>query len=242
MKSTKIQIAIADCNSENIKAIKAAFFDLPQYEIIITAIGGKNLIEQLNELKKMPQLILLNLQLCCCDAIATTTICRNLFGNSFKIIGISNNPKSSIISKFIAEGGNGYLCDLMFQKFAAAAIYKDSNCFKNVIHQIINETENYFDPLCDYNAIQSFSIKSTSEIISQINLKLTIQQIKYLQLNAAGFSQEKIAKMMFLTPVSIKVYSSVLCKKFNAENQKDLINISINLGIVILANLYQDKE
>ena len=52
MKSNKILVAIAEDKQEDIKIIKKAFADLPQYEITITATSGRELITKLSKQKK----------------------------------------------------------------------------------------------------------------------------------------------------------------------------------------------
>jgi DNA-binding NarL/FixJ family response regulator len=108
MKSTKIQVAFAEDNKEDIEMIKDAFKSLPQYEIVIAATCGKKLIKELGKLKQLPHLILMDMQMPNCDGLTATIVCKHIYKN-VKIVGLSSHTYESVICEFMAEGGNGFL-------------------------------------------------------------------------------------------------------------------------------------
>lgn len=63
MKSTKIQIAFAEGIEEHRKRIIVAVQETKSYEIAIKAVSGRDLILQLKKAKKLPQIILMDMQL-----------------------------------------------------------------------------------------------------------------------------------------------------------------------------------
>ena len=141
----------------------------------------------------------------------------------------------------MAEGGCGFLSKFIVQSDIALSrtIYKDPAIFEKALHQLLNDDKPYFDPLCNYANGDYKKINSTQKIISKKYSDLSKNHILYLQLNAANFSQEDMADIICVTPITIKRYSAYLCKMFQAKNHIDLANITIMLGIAKIATLYQ---
>jgi len=240
MKPNKIQIAIAEDKQEDIIIIKKAFEDLPQYEIIITAIDGRDLVEKLEVANQLPQLILMDIQMPCCDGLLTTIICKEQYPN-VKIVGLSSHTSPEVISEFIAEGGNGFLSKFIVQK--NSGIYKiqynDPDFFAKALNQILTSDELYFDPLIQYIQEDYTKKITTKKIIAKNFPHLKPMDIYFLQLNAGGFSQKQ---MKFLLKREISTIKKMGIKHrnfFMAETHQDLSNICQNVGIVKLARLYQ---
>lgn len=240
MQNSKFLVAIAEDKKEDLKMILKAFRDLNNYKVIITATGGQDLIKQLDVVKKLPDLILMDMQMPCCDGLLATIICRRLF-EVCKIVGLSTHTNSNVINQFMAEGGSGFLSKFIVAKDSAICMqtYKEPNFFEKALDKIMIEKEVYFDPMCHYNGEDYKKLNSTFKIIVKKFKDLTSTLISVLQLNAAGFKQLEIVKLLKIGVSTLNKYLSKLRKYFDAKSNKDLINLTAMLGITKNVTLYQ---
>ena len=240
MNLTITNIAFVDDLPEQREKIASAIKQTKQFKTLITATGGRDLLLQLILAKQLPHLILMDIQMPCCDGVLTTSICKRLFPN-IKIVGISSHTSPEVISEFIAEGGNGFFSKFIVQK--NSGLYKqsmvDEDFFENALIKILNENAIYFDPLTAYIP-EDYNIKlSTKKIIAKNFSFLSNNEIIYLQLNAAGFTQKEMSQILYVEVPTIKKYQEKMCKTFNAKSHTDLISVSLSVGIVKMAKFYQ---
>lgn len=243
MQNEKILVAIAEDKKEDMKMIKAAIESLPNYKVVITAECGRELILKLDDAKKLPHLVLMDMQMPKCDGLLATIISKRLFQN-LKIVGLSTHTYSKVINQFMAEGGDSFLSKFIVMKESAISInaYKDPNILEKAMNKIIHENETYFDILCHYQGENYKKIKSTYKIILEKYNDFSQEYITLLQLNAAGFTRAECAKLLKLSIAAIKKYLHFLLKFFQVKNHLDLASIAASNGIVKLFTLYQDFD
>lgn len=239
MKLTKIQVAFAEDIEEHRKRIDVAIEQTKNYELCIKAINGRDLILQLlNKPKKQPAIILMDMQMPSCDGLLATIICKWLFPK-IKIIGLSAHTDGIVVGEFLAEGGDGFLSKLMLSSALAYGVYKDENIFENALTQLLNQSNSFIDIMLDDTGENYKNRLSTHQIISKNCNYLKEEEIKFLQLNAAGFDRKEIAELMDISIATLKAIISKLYKKLKVKNHTDLISITINLGIAKFVRIYQ---
>jgi len=241
MKSTKIQVAFAEDIEEHRKRIVIAIQQTKKYELSIKAVSGRDLILKLKRARKLPAIVLMDMQMPCCDGLLATIICKWLFPQ-IKIVGLSNHTDGVVVSEFYTEGGDTFLSKYIIIKTALTqSVYNDENIFEKALDQVINTTEKFIDVMLEDNGTKFTNRLSTTHIIAKNHSHLKDYEIAYLQLNAAGFSRAEIAELMNRSESTIQKYFNHLSKYFNVENHNDLNNISINLGIAKLVCIYQPQ-
>lgn len=240
MNNKKFTIAIAEDKQEDIAIIKEAFKPLSDYEILITAVSGKTLIKALHKLKKLPDLVLMDMQMPNCDGLTATIICKLLYPN-LKIVGLSSHSYESVICEFMAEGGNGFLSKHIVQSHSALHkfAYNDVDIFEKILKRIIVDNEVYFDPLCHYTGKEFSSIVTTKSVFEKHYKHLSKEQILLLHLNQATFSQTELVELLSQSLSTIKRKFTCLYKIFNAENHCDLMNVTQMLNITKTVKLFQ---
>jgi DNA-binding NarL/FixJ family response regulator len=243
MQTNKFLVGIAEDKKEDMDMIKAAVESIPNYKVIITASGGRDLILQVNAAKVKPHLVLMDMQMPCCDGLLSTIIYKNKFAET-KVVGLSTHTYSKVINEFMAEGGDGFLSKFIVMKESAINMYayKDPNIFEKALNKIMLQNEIYFDELCHYKGEDYKRICTTKKIIQSKFKHLSQEQILLLQLNAGGFKQEDCAKMLNVEVPTIKKYLSKLMAMFQAKSHNDLSNISVMFGITKYFTLYQDFD
>jgi len=239
MKSTKIKIAFAEDIEEHRKRITVAVQETQNYELSIKAISGRDLILQLKKARKLPTLILMDMQMPCCDGLLATIICKRLFP-SIKIVGLSNHTDGIVVSEFLTEGGSAFLSKFIIVKTALTQkVYNDDDVFENALNQILNTENGFVDIMLEDDGSKFPNRLSTSQIIAKNHAYLKDYEVTYLQLNAAGFNRGEIALLMDKSEAAIQKYFNNISKLFKVENHFDLINIAINIGVAKFVRIYQ---
>lgn len=239
MRPTKIRVAFAEDIEEHRKRIIAAVQETKSYETSIRAVSGRYLILQLKGAKKLPQIILMDMQMPCCDGLLATIICKRLFP-SIKIVGLSSHTDGIVVSEFLTEGGVAFLSKFIVVKTALTQkVYNDDNVFENALNLILNTENGFVDIMLEDDGSKFKNRLSTSQIIAKNHAYLKDYEVTYLQLNAAGFNREEIAFLMDKSEAAIQKYFNHLSKVFKVENHFDLINIAINIGVAKFVRIYQ---
>ena len=239
MQQNKIFIAFADDLPNERESIIRSIDKLNNCKLLFSACSGRDLILELHSSKKLPQIILMDMEMPSCDGLLTTIICKRLFP-SIKIVGLSSHCSETIISEFITEGGSAFLSKYLLDKNSISyMVYKEKNVFENYLERVLNDDSAFLDPALLIDLDRKYIKVSTSSIIKNQFPKLKEHEIIYLQLNAAGFSKPEIKTIMCREISTIKKYFEKLSKIFGAQNHSDLTNICLNFGIIKMVNLYE---
>jgi DNA-binding NarL/FixJ family response regulator len=241
MKLNKTKIAFAEAHQHHRQALIEALNQLQDFEISTKAVNGRDLILQLHRNpKKQPAIILLDMQMLCCDSITTTMICKELFPNS-KIVGLSSQIDTTLIGEFYAEGGHTILSKKILYDFTFAENKNESNIniFQKTLNHILISDDRFMDSVLHENTEFTRTFIKTKDIIEKNHKELSKNEIFYLRLTAAGFNREEKAELMCKSESTIQKYFNKLSNYFNVDNRADLITAAICFGIVKFVRIYQ---
>jgi len=239
MDDNKIKIAFAQDIEDHRKRICDVVKQIPSFELIIKANCGRDLILKLSQSNKnLPDIILMDMQMPNCDGLLCTIICKWLFP-TIKIVGLSSHTDGVVVGEFYAEGGDAFLSKLILNTAIAQQIYNSDNIFETAINQIVSADKRFDDLLLDDNGDKYKGRPSTISLIKSNCAYLTSIQTKYLQLNAAGFDRKEIAMLLNMSISNLKKLITGLLKQHNAKTNRDLISLSINLGIAKFVHILQ---
>lgn len=239
MKTTKILIAFAEDIDEHRKRICNVISQSSNLELIVKANCGRDLILKLHQCNtKLPDVILMDMQMPNCDGLLCTIICKWLFPK-VKIVGLSSHTDGIVVGEFFAEGGDAFLSKLILNTAIAQQVYKNNNIFETAIMQIVTTNKGFNDLLLDDNGSTYNGRPSTTSLIKVNSQHLTKIQIKYLQLNAAGFDRKEIAMLLNMSIPNLKKLITTLLKHNNTKTNRDLISYSINMGIAKFVHIFQ---
>ena len=242
MKSTKIKVAFAEDTEEHRKRIVNAICETESFELSIKSTSGRDLILQLiRNPKKQPTLILMDMQMPNCDGLLATIICKWLFPY-IKIVGFSAHTDGIVVGEFFAEGGDAFLSKLIINKALASRVYNNENIFENALMQIATTNNGFIDKMLDDTGESYTNRQSTTQLILKNCKNLNSSEIKYLQLNAAGFERKEIAEILNISEATVKAIISKVYKILKAETHTDIISIAINLGIAKFVRIYQPNK
>lgn len=239
MKTQKIKIAFAEDNADHVKRIVTTISAMQNFEISIKATSGRDLILQLvRNPKKLPTLILMDMQMPCCDGLLCTTICKWLFPQ-IKIVGFSAHTDGIVVGEFFSEGGDAFLSKLIMNKPLAAHAYKNENIFEDALVQIATTNKGFIDIMLDDTGEAHTNRVSTLKLISKNCINLTSIDIKIMQLNAAGFTDVEMSEIINVSKWTIKKYCDNLRNVYKVSKSSDLLPISISLGVAKILRTYQ---
>lgn len=235
----KISVAFADDKDSERKSILRSLNNLNNCCVLFSSTSGRDMIFKLQTLKKLPDIILMDMEMPCCDGLLATTICKRLFPQ-IKIVGLSSHCSFAVISEFISEGGSAFFSKYLLDKESVCyRAYAEKDVFEKYLEKVVKCNDVFFDPLLQFNSDKNYKTNPTFSIIKNRFPELKDHEIIYLQLNAAGFSKPEIKTLMCREVATIKKYYEKLSKFFGAQTHSDLTSICLNYGIVKMVHLYE---
>lgn len=210
-------------------------------QLIIDAHDGLELLLGLNISKKMPHIILLDIQMPKVDGLLLAQYISHKYPQ-VKMIGISTHSNVEIVTEVLSEGAIAFISKHFAHRDSGIYIscFGDRNVFFEAIESAA-KSEQYIDLLLINKPKEMKLSKSTSAIRQKEYPNLTPNQIEFIILNAADLSYDEIAKIMQLSRSSVKSFYNQLAKLFDIHSRAELVTYCVKRGLVKLPSYY-DKE
>jgi DNA-binding NarL/FixJ family response regulator len=236
-----LTIAIAEDNAaEREGLIKQVA--LLRHKLLFAAVNGYDLLEQLLKLQKdkLPKLLLLDINMPRINGLIITIYCAFKYPN-IKIIGVSSHTNEQLVTEILTEGAVAFITKYFLTP--NSIVYKDNYGTTNVLQIAIDavlQAQLFIDKLLVNDTTNIKLTPTTASIIAKNYKHLNAKQIEFAILNAAGLSIKDIAKLMSVSPNTVKDYNKILCKHFAVANHSQLALACFQHGIVKQA-VYYDK-
>jgi len=243
MENEIITIAFVDDILEHRQQIRTEIEKHQNLTIVAEGEDGRDILSQLFKLqkkKKLPQILLLDIQMPKCCGLVVTILCKWFFP-SIKVVGLSVHTTPFVISQIMVEGADGFLSKFIVQPNSMVyTAYNDKNIFMNALLKIING-EKYIDELLDgVDAIDTTNCISCSKVINTHFYNLKPLEIQFILLNGAGFTRKEIATFLnFKDDIIIKNLATKIYKQFNLKNHDDLNRFAVMNGLLKFVEVYQ---
>jgi len=217
-----IKIAIADDEILFRQGISFILNKEVNFDIVIQAEDGTDLLTQLQNSSILPEIILMDLKMPNLNGVETTKIIKKEYPN-IKIIAITSYYSKPFISNMIATGAVAYLAKNTPPKEVIAtvnAVAVKGFCYNDNVMQVIQEsmlnadvktTRSYFD--LDY---------------------LTKREAEVLKLICLQCTTNEIAKKLFISPRTVEGHRNNLLLKTEAKNVAGLVVFAFQHKIVTL--------
>jgi len=221
-----IKIAIADDEELFRQGISFILNKEMNFEIIIQATDGADLIEQLSVCDDLPEIILMDLKMPNLNGVEATKIIKKGYPD-VKIIAITSYYSKPFISNMIATGAVAYLAKNTPPKEVIAtvnAVAVKGFCYNENVMQVIQEnmlnpnakpTRSYFD--VDY---------------------LTKREAEVLKLICDQKTTNEIADQLFISPRTVEGHRNNLLLKTEAKNTAGLVIFAFQHKIVVLEETF----
>lgn len=220
--NSSIKIAIADDEELFRQGISFILNKEVNFDIIMQAADGVDLLAQLKTCQDLPEIILMDLKMPNLNGVETTKIIKKEYPD-IKIIAITSYYSKPFISNMIATGAVAYLAKNTPPKeviVTVNAVSERGFCYNDNVMQVIQEnmlnpnskpTRSYFD--LDY---------------------LTKREAEVLKLICDQKTTNEIADELFISPRTVEGHRNNLLLKTEAKNTAGLVVFAIQHKVVVL--------
>lgn len=213
-----INLAIADDHKIFRNGLKATLEDCPDFNLMIEASNGKELIGLLADHK--PDVILMDIKMPEMDGMQTTAHIHQNF-KDIKVLALSMHNEDKYIVDMMKAGASGYLL---------------KNAEPEEIIDAISTVYNkgfYFNEHLSVTLIkQLVGPGSHNENGGQLAVDLNDREIEILRLVCQEYSNQEIADKIFLSVRTVEGYRARLFEKTGSKNLVGLVIFAIKRGII----------
>jgi DNA-binding NarL/FixJ family response regulator len=213
-----INLAIADDHKIFRNGLKATLEDCPDFELLIEASNGKELIGLLADHK--PDVILMDIKMPEMDGMQTTAYVHQHF-KDIKVLALSMHNEDKYIVDMMKAGASGYLL---------------KNAEPEEIIDAIATVHNkgfYFNEHLSVTLIkQLVGPGSYADGTGQQTVDLNDREIEVLRLVCQEYSNQEIADKIFLSVRTVEGYRARLFEKTGSKNLVGLVIFAIKRGII----------
>lgn len=185
---------------------------------IMEAGNGIELLQVVEEMDPKPDLILLDINMPEMDGITVAPKIRSTYPNT-KIIILSMEDDTQIVSHLISQGVNGYLlknADPDELELAIKMVIKNGFYFSSVLSGAVLGAAN--------------SDNEPEETVKTVDLKE--RELEVLQLTCKEFTAAEIAKKLLLSTRTVEGYKRSLLLKTGTKNLAGLVIYAIKNNLV----------
>lgn len=182
--------------------------DVSYLQIVSICKNGKEGLEYLENNK--PDVILLDISLPDIDGLELCALIRKQ-NKDVKILGLTSTNEAGIITRLLANGGNGYLL---------------KNMERDELLMAIDEAMNnrvFLSQAANQKILEQF--QSVGDAVRNTPL-LTRREKEILGLLQEGHTGPQIAEKLFLSPYTVETHRKNLMQKLNANTTQQLLNIA----------------
>ncbi|MCO5950783.1 response regulator transcription factor [Mucilaginibacter flavidus] len=213
----KIKLAIADDHKIFRNGLKATLEDCADFDLVIEASNGKQLLGMLTEVK--PDVILMDIKMPEMDGIQTTTAIKQKY-KDVKVLALSMFNEDKYIVDMMKAGASGYLLKNAEPEEIIEAIstvfYKDY----------------YFNEHLSITLIKQLAGNNNSNNPSQSLADFNEREIEVLRLVCQECSNQEIADKICLSVRTVEGYRARLFEKTRSKNLVGLVIFAIKTGII----------
>jgi len=213
----KIKLAIVDDHKIFRNGLKATLEDCADFDLVLEASNGKQLIGMLALAK--PDVILMDIKMPEMDGIHTTAYVKQHF-NHIKILALSMFNEDKYIVDMIKAGASGYLLKNAEPEEIIEAI-------STVIHK-----DYYFNEHLSVTLIKQLVGNTHAGTAPQSLVDFNEREIEVLRLVCQEYSNQEIADKICLSVRTVEGYRARLFEKTKSKNLVGLVIFAIKTGII----------
>jgi two-component system response regulator NreC len=191
----------------------------PDLQVVGEAENGREAVVKVEKLR--PDVVLMDIAMPMLNGIEATRQIKKICPRT-KVIILSMHSHDRYISELFSLGASGY----MLKSSTGADIV-------SAIHTAAKGST-YLSPSISDKVIEDYlSLKKRSHEDDLYN-RLSNREREVFQMIAEGRSTKEIAKILYLSPSTVKTHRSNIMEKLEMDNISQLIQFAIHIGIVEL--------
>jgi DNA-binding NarL/FixJ family response regulator len=203
-RQEKIHIALAEDNEIMRNGLALILESFPELNLLHTAVNGLELLQQIEESKTLPDIILLDIDMPQLNGFDTCLEIRAKY-KEVGVIFLTSHISPQFIQKAIKVGGHGYL---------------SKNADVDDIIEAINEVQEngyYYNDLFSLDLVKQLLEKGSIKQSFSAKIDLTPREIDFLRLLCRELTDTEIAKELNISPLSAETYRKNLLKKVGVK-------------------------
>lgn len=210
-KQPKINIAVADDHTIMRSGLVELIKTLGDYEVIIQAGNGNDLLEQLSKAGTLPEMCILDINMPELNGYETTEKLKTLYPG-IKVMALSMFDNEFSIVKMLRCGAIGFL-------------HKGANPeeLSNAIQTVLSG--NYFHT-------ELMLINSLKKTNNWQTINITERETEFLQHCCSDLSYKEIASLMGVSLHTVHGYRDILFQKLRLKSRTALAIYALKTGVV----------
>ncbi|MBC7720445.1 MAG: response regulator transcription factor [Pedobacter sp.] len=236
-----VQIAIAEDNTAERRLLKNKVAGYKNYDLLFEAVDGWDLLKKLQSAKKLPHILLLDINMPYVNGLLITIYC-SLKYPSIKIIGISSHTNENLVREVLSEGALGFIAKYFLYPTSIAyqSVYNREDLLAMAIKSVL-ANKLFIDKLVVNNPEKILFSISTKAIIANNYQHINATLVQFAILNATGLPFKNIAELMCVTEPAVKKYCRKLSAEVKVTDRYELSNYCMQNGIVKLATYFDSS-
>lgn len=215
-----IQVLMADENQLQIEGLKKLFECVEDIKVYFCQKNDQSILNLINELQ--PELVILELNTPIYNGIQMIRQIRECY-SFVKVIVLSHLRNVEAIQLSLEAGAAGYLLK--------------QSTFYDLVSAIraVNDGNSFFHPIVA-KQILSGIYSPTHRLTDRVDLEqpLTDREIEILVLIAEGFTNDVIAKRLYISKKTVQTHRRNIMDKLGFHDRVELVKYAIRKGIVTL--------
>lgn len=204
-------VVVVDDHNLLSEAIGNLVNDFDHFNLLYTCKNGQDLLEKLKFPDKIPNIVLMDINMPILNGIETTKILTEKYPD-INVLALSIEENENTILKMLRAGAKGYLM-------------KDTK--KEILEEALNQVidKGYYHT----NTISKLLIGSLTKDETAVQLKE--REVEFIKHACTEMTYKEIAGKMFLSPKTIEGYRDSIYEKLNLKNRIGLVLYAIRNGL-----------
>ena len=206
-----ISIAIAEDNPFLLRAIRDKLDLYPEFEVVLVAQHGQDLLDQLEQQAHQPDLILMDIEMPTLDGILATVAVKQRYP-SIKVVMLTVIDNHDNILRAIQAGANGYLLKEV----------RPPELQQSILDTLDGGAA--MTPAVALKALQLLRQTPPPKApADQPEVHLTKRELEVLQHLSQGKTSTQIAEQLFRSPKTIRNHIEHIYQKLQAHSRVEAI-------------------
>lgn len=214
-----VLVAIADDHHLVAVALADMVRKFANYDVLLIAENGRDLLDQLSRAIRLPDIVLLDLNMPEMDGFETAIQLRDQYP-AIRVLALSMDDREEHIVRMIRNGARGYLM---------------KGCRLAEFRQALDDvmTKGYY-----------YSEFLTTQLIKNLNapadngshgvFNLNSREIEFLKIACSELTYTEIADKMCVSPRTVDGYREVVFQKMNVKTRVGMVIEAVRHGLVEL--------
>jgi len=219
-------IALAEDHAPTLKRFANYFKGLQEYDTVVEAVNGHDLILKMNSLQQIPDVVLIDINMPIMDGVALTYYLRVHYPD-IKLIGFSNYFDENSLKDMLLSGADGFVMKALAETVLQKAV------------ETVMSNKIFIDDRMEIDQQKvKFILQTKKERIKkkENQFDLTDRERTFLILNATVLTYGQIAVVMIVEHKTIQTYCDRVSKKLNLNGRQALTLFALQNGLAALAN------